>query len=83
MRSMMQALTGVKLYSQNSFPLLQILPKVSLASCCYLWGYMLIMIVKLIEQGLVVHVIPTGSMIKGSKNFYSILLKEDNLYFLV
>ena len=83
MRSMVQALTGVKLYSQNSFPLLQILPKVSLASCCYFCGYRLIMIVKLIEQCLVVRVIPTGSMIKGSIHFYWILFKEDNLYFLV
>ena len=33
--------------------------------------------VQLIEQGQVV--IPTGSMIKGSRHFYWILLKEANL----
>ena len=36
------------------------------------------MIVQLIEQGQVV--IPVGSMIKGSRPFYRILLKEVNLF---
>ena len=84
----MLALTGVKLYSQNPFPLLQmtplILPSVTLTAenkrsrlCCYLWCFWLIMIVQIIEQGQVV--IQTGSMIKGSRPFYWILLKEANL----
>ena len=86
----MLALTGVKLYFPNSCPLLQvkpfILPTVSLAAkkkrsvlYCDLWCYGLIMIVQLIEQGQVVS--PTGSMIKGNRPFYWILLKEANLYF--
>ena len=68
MSSMMLELTGVKLYSPNSFPLLQmipfILPTVSLATekkrsglCYYLRCYWLIMIMQLIEQGQVI--IPT------------------------
>ena len=92
MSSMMVVFTGVKLYSLNSFPLLQmiplILPTVSLAAekkskgfCCYLWCNWLIMIVQFIEQGQVV--LPTGSMIKGSRPFYWILLKEANLLLMV
>ena len=42
----------------------------------YIWCYRLIMIVRLIEQGQVI--IPTGLMIKGSRPFYWILLKEAN-----
>ena len=87
---MMLALTGVKSYFPNSFPLLQvkpfILPTVSLVAekkhsglCCYLWCYRPIMIVQLmIEQGQVI--ILTVSIVKGRRPFYWILLKEANLY---
>ena len=75
MSSMMLALSGVKLYCPNSFPLLQIFlaaDKKPSGLCCYLWCYWLIMIVQFIEQGQVV--IPTaGSMIKGRRPFYWIL----------
>ena len=75
-------------YFPNSFPLLQVKPfillTVSLAAeknrqglYCNPWCYWLIMRVQLIEQGQVV--IPTGSMVKGSRPFYWILLKEANL----
>ena len=45
--------------------------------CCYLWRYLLIMIVQWIQQGQLV--IPTGSIIRGNIPFYWILLKEANL----
>ena len=59
MSSMIQALTGIKLYS----PIVPIVANDTVDStndglCCYLWCYWLIMIVKLIEHGLVVT--PTG-----------------------
>ena len=82
MSSMMLALTEVKLFSPNLFPLLQmtplIIPTVSLVAekKFMVWCYWLLMIVHLIEQGQIV--IPTGSMIKGSRPFYWILLKEAN-----
>ena len=80
----MLALTGVKSYSPNSFPLLQMTPlilrchwlqkKTRSGLCRYLWCIRLIMIVQLIERGPVV--IPTGPMIKDSRYFSWILLKE-------
>ena len=45
---------------------------------CYLWCYWLIMTVQLIERGQVV--IPTRPVIKCSRPFYLILLKEANLF---
>ena len=94
MSSMIQELTGVKLYSPNFFPLLQItpfiLPTMSMAPEKNVQGYVvtfgaigqIIMIVKLIEH--VIVVIPTGSiiMLKGSRPFYWILFKEANLSFM-
>ena len=90
--SMMLALTGVKSYYPNSFPLLQMTPlilrTVPLAAkkntrsglCRYLWYIWLIMIVQLIERGPVV--IPTGPMIKDSRHFSWILLKEAKVVYI-
>ena len=82
MSSMIQALTWVKLilqivvivangtvYSTNDVNGCR---KNCSGLCCYLWCYLLIMIVKLIEHGLVI--ISTGPiMSKGSIPFYWIL----------
>ena len=82
----MLALTGVKSYLPNSFPIETVYFTNSVIGCqnkrsgsyCYLWCYRLIMIVQLIEQGQVVILI--GSIIKDSRPFYWILLKEANLF---
>ena len=87
----MLALTGLKLYSLNSFPLLQmtplILPTVSLAAEKKTFRVMLLPLVVLANNGCAIDRTGLSSnsnrlMLKGSRPFYWILIKKPTCNYL-